>query len=344
MKRTVSTKRDGLKVRAAAIALFTVPAVIAAGTPSAFGATGRADGTAPVITNLRTVAAYDFAAGGQPESVTINPDGSQTLSLLGFLTGQPPQLLHVSRSGQSTVLVTGRTGEAIGGNTRGPDGTIYFDLLSGDPTRSGIWALPSGGSAQRIGALPTSAFPNGLAIDAAGTHLYATDSLAGSIWTVPTSGGTGTTWLADPALAPAVSGPGHFGANGIKVHDGAVWATNTDRGTMLRIPITATGAPGPIDLVTSDLPGVDDFSFLSDCSDVAFVALNFENELAVVYPDGNVRIVLTAADGLDSPSDTAVRGDRIYISNGGDTAPHDAKLQTGTIDLAALFVGETGAL
>ena len=44
-------------------------------------------------------------------------------------------------------------------------------------------------------------------------------------------------------------------------------------------------------------------------------------------------------DGLASPSATAVRGDRLYITDGGVAEPHDAKLQTGRINVAALFVG-----
>ncbi len=66
--------------------------------------------------------------------MTINPDGSLTISMLGFLSGQPPELLRISRSGQRTVLVTGRPGEAIGGNARGRDGSIYYNVLSSDPS------------------------------------------------------------------------------------------------------------------------------------------------------------------------------------------------------------------
>ena len=338
MTRTMKRTRLGVR---AVTALLAVPFAAAAGTPTAFGATTSDGGTGAVITNVQTVAAFDFAAGGQPENVTINPDGSLTVSLLGFLTGQPPQLVRISPSGQQTVLVVGRPGEAIGGNARGRDGTIYYNLLSGDSSRSGIWRLPAGGAPERIGALPASAFPNGLTIDAAGQNLYSADSLAGAIYSVPTSGGPVKTWLADAALGPAVSGPGHFGVNGVTFHGGAVWASNTDRQTLLRIPVTFTGAPGTISVVAGNLPGIDDFKFLSDCSDVAFAALNGVNEVAVVYPDGKSKIVLTAADGLDSPTDTAIRGNRIYVTDGAGAAPHDAQLQSGTIDFAALFGGDS---
>jgi hypothetical protein len=144
-------------------------------------------------------------------------------------------------------------------------------------------------------------------------------------------------WLASPALAPAQSGPGHFGANGVTFHNGAVWASNTDRQTLLRIPVTATGAPGPVEVIAGNLPGIDDFKFLSSGSDVAFAALNSANEIAVVYPDGRTKIALTAADGLSSPTDTAIRGNQIFITDSGFAAPHDAQLQSGTINLASVL-------
>jgi hypothetical protein len=317
-KRTITVKKFRAR---AAIAVLIAPTVVAAGATSAFGATSRAGDARPVITDVRTVARFDFAAGGQPESVTVNPDGSLTVSLLGILTGQPPQLVRISPSGRRTVLVTGLAGDAIGGNVRGHNGTIYYNVLSADPSRSGIWRLLPGGSPERIGALPAGQFLNGLTMTADGRTLYATDSLAGTIWTVPTAGGPVSAWLVDPALAPTQSAPGHFGANGVESHDGAVWVSNTDRGTLL------------------NLAGVDDFEFPSACSDVAFVALNGQNEIAVVYPNGRTKIALTAADGLDSPTDTAIRGTRIFITDSGNSTPHDAKLQSGKIDIAALLTG-----
>ena len=144
-------------------------------------------------------------------------------------------------------------------------------------------------------------------------------------------------WLVGPALAPVESGPGHFGVNGVTYHDGAVWASNTDRQTLFRIPVTAAGAPGPVQVIAGNLTGIDDFKFLSDRSDVAFVALNSANEVAAVFPDGRAKIVATSADGLDSPTDTAVRRSQIFITDGGGNPPHNAQLQAGKINFAALF-------
>jgi hypothetical protein len=134
-----------------------------------------------------------------------------------------------------------------------------------------------------------------------------------------------------------------IGANGLRFHNGALWASNFNKGTLLRIPVTRTGTPGPIRQVTGGLPNIDDLSFLTPWSDVVFVAQNGSSSrngpdrVVVVYPNGTTKAVLTSADGLASPSATAIRGDRLYITNGGVPEPHNAKLQTGKINFAALL-------
>jgi hypothetical protein len=325
-----------------AVAALVVPAVAAVLAAAATAPASASVAGGPVVTGVRTVASFDYAAGQQPESVTVNPDQSLTVSMLGFLNGQPPELLRISRSGQQAVLVAGLAGEAIGGNVRGRDGSVYYNMLSADPARSGIWRIPPGGAPELMAAIP-GAFLNGLTIDPATQVLYSCDSLAGAIWSVPASGGAATRWLASQALAPAQSGPGHIGVNGVEFHQGAVWASNTDRGTLLRVPVTSAGAPGPVQVAASGLAGIDDFKFLSARSGIAFAALNGQDELAVVYPGGRSRVVLTAADGLASPSDTFISGPRLYITDGGDIAPHDSKVQEARINLAALLQAGAGS-
>jgi hypothetical protein len=49
--------------------------------------------------------------------------------------------------------------------------------------------------------------------------------------------------------------------------------------------------------------------------------------------------ILTSADHLASPSATAVRGDRLYVTDSGVPDPHDPKPQTARINLPALLAG-----
>ncbi|MDQ1049431.1 hypothetical protein QFZ76_007667 [Streptomyces sp. V4I2] len=349
-RRSASSARRFVKRNVAIAVAVTAAAAVLVSAPSASAGTGHSYRGGSIVTDVRTEATFDYAAGEIPENITVNPDGSVTLSLLGSCAvcerTHGPQLMRISPSGERTVLVTGQVGEAISGNTRGSDGTVYYSVWApGNAARNGVYKLLADGTPERIAALPADSGPNGLAIDAAGRTLYIADSLKGTIWSVPVSGGSATPWLTDAALAPVPTEALPIGANGLRFHNGALWVSNFNKGTLLRVPVTTTGAAGPIRLVAGGLPNIDDLSFLTPWSDVVFAAQNGSSSqngpdrVVVIYPNGTYKAVLTSADGLASPSATAVSGDKLYITDGGVPEPHDPKLQIGTINFAALLAG-----
>lgn len=61
-------------------------------------------------------------------------------------------------------------------------------------------------------------------------------------------------------LAPT----GYPGANGVKVHRGAVWLSDLDQGTRLRIPTISHGRVGRIQTTARGLVGIDDFAFTGE--------------------------------------------------------------------------------
>ncbi|WP_326686915.1 hypothetical protein OIE63_06995 [Streptomyces sp. NBC_01795] len=324
-----------MRIRFARVAAIPALAAVLVTTPSASATTGK-EGTQPVITQVKTAASFDFAAGDSPENINVNPDRSLTVSMLGVPANKPPKLVRITASGQRTTLVTGHLGDQITGNTRGSDGTVYYNVDSDDASRNGTWKLPPHGHPQRLAALPDG-LPNGLAIDTAGRTLYAADSYNGTVWAVPTSGGPAKTWQSGPALAADPDGSLPLGVNGVRFHKGAVWVSNYSQGTLLRIPVTAHGNPGRVHTVADDIPDFDDFAFLNNRSDIVFAAQNDPTDrVTVVRPNGTTQTALTADDGLASPTTTAVSGNQLYIADAGFEAPHDAKLQSGTISLKAL--------
>ncbi|MFF0087465.1 SMP-30/gluconolactonase/LRE family protein [Streptomyces canus] len=346
-RRSTSSARRFLRRNVGIALAVTATAAVLVSAPSASAWTGGSYGGS-VVTDVRTAARFDFAAGEVPENITANPDGSVTLSMLGSCAvcerTHGPELMRISPSGERTVLVTGQVGEAISGNARGSDGTVYYALWApGNAARNGVYKLLPDGTPQRVAALPADSGPNGLAVDPATGTLYIADSLKGIIWSVPVSGGSATPWLTDAALAPVPTEALPIGANGLRFHNGALWVSNFNKGTLLRVPITPAGAPGPIRQVAGGLPNIDDISFLTPRSDIVFAAQNGSSSnngpdrVVVIYPNGTYKAVLTSADGLASPSATAVRGDRLYITDGGVPEPHDAKLQTARINFPALL-------
>jgi hypothetical protein len=323
-------------IRFTRVAAIPALAAVLVSAPSASAATAG-DRAQPVITHVKTAAAFDFASGDAPENITVNPDGSLTVSMLGAPAYKPPKLIRITSSGHRTTLAGGHQGDQITGNTRGSDGTVYYNVVSDDASRNGTWKLPPHGRPQRLAALPAGSLPNGLAIDPTDRTLYAADSLNGAVWAIPVSGGSARVWLTSPALAPDPEASLKLGVNGLRFHKGAVWASNFNRGTLLRIPVTAHGTPGPIHTVTDNLPDADDFSFPDNRSDTVLAAQNDPaDRVSVVHPNGTTQTALTAGDGLASPTTTAVRGNRLYIADAGFATPHDAKLQRATITADAL--------
>jgi hypothetical protein len=153
--------------------------------------------------------------------------------------------------------------------------------------------------------------PTAWPLDRQSGLLYAADSVLGTIWRVPTFGGTPTAWAAAPELAAT----GFLGANGIKIHRGAVWVSNLDQGTVLRIPVTRGAAAGAVETRATGLVNIDDFAFTGG-GDTLLAAVNADNEIVQVRPDGSHTIVLTRADGLENPTSLAVRGSTAYIASG----------------------------
>ncbi|WP_030606037.1 SMP-30/gluconolactonase/LRE family protein [Streptomyces achromogenes] len=307
--------RTGLLASAVAAAL----ALTAAGPVAAAGAAPRPD--------VHFVAHLDITDGQRPENITLEPGGSAVVTF-----AYSRQVARIGRDGTVRVLATlpeppagsvtpALTQPFLGGVVRTGDGTLYFVYATGGSDLTGVWRLRPGGTPQRIAALPAGALPNGLALDREEHRLYVADSVLGTVWRVPVSGGTPVRW----STAPELAADGFLGANGIKVRDGAVWVSNLDRGTVLRIPVTRHGAAGRAETRAEDLVGIDDFAFTGR-GDTLLAALNADNEVALVRADGTHTTVLTGADGIENPTSLAVRGTAAYVASGAYFTDEDPNL------------------
>ncbi|MEU1534215.1 hypothetical protein [Streptomyces fagopyri] len=323
--------RNKLAVLACAVTLAATTAVTAFTEISATAATGPA-ATGPAVTRPvatpRIVAHFDLARGQMPENIALEPDGTADVTFAGAR-----QVAAVSPAGATRVLATlpapadgGVHTPALGfalttGIVRAHDGTLYFLYASGTPDLTGVWRLRPGGTPHRIAALPADGLPNGLVLDERHHRLYAADSVRGEILTVPTTGGDPTTWSAAPELAAS----GFLGVNGLKIHRGALWATNLDRGTVLRIPFGPGGRPGPVRTTATGLTGIDDFAFTGR-GDEILAALDGPGTVVRIRRDGTSSTVLTAADGLQNPTSVALRRGTLYVLSAAYTTATDPNL------------------
>jgi len=272
-----------------------------------------ASAVASPLSDAREVAHFDINAQQQPENITLLPGGAADVTF-----NRARQVARVGTDGSVSILATlpaPTTGTATAsGIVRAPDGSLYVNYNAA--SHSGIWRIaPEGGTAVQVVATPDVKVLNGLALDRGQDALYATDSTSGTVWKVSLRSGTASLWAQGADLEPNTVNSSGFGANGIKVHDGAVWVSNTDKGTLLRIAIGAHGTAGAVTTRAQGLTAIDDFAFTGD-GDTVLAAQDFVNQVSLVQPDGTHDTVLTAADGLENPTSIAVRGLRVYVTSG----------------------------
>jgi DNA-binding beta-propeller fold protein YncE len=321
--------RFGLSVAAATCLLTVAAPATAASSP---------------VSNPRIIVHLDFSRGQTPENLALEPGGSADVTF-----AEAAQVARVSPDGQVRILAqlpepaSGAACPVLGpllrvqaltvGIVRDHAGRLYVALCTGSPQLQGIWRISPDGSARRIAALPPGGIPNGMALDQQNNLIYVADSLLGVIWRVSITDGRVTAWAAGPQLAPN----GFLGANGLKLHDGTVWVSNTQLGTLLRIPIQRDGSAGPIETIATGLPGIDDFAFTGPGTSAPILAaINPFSTVVLIQPDGSQQTVLTAADGLSNPSSLAVRGGTVYVLSAAYLTQTDPNIMLANLNHQAL--------
>jgi sugar lactone lactonase YvrE len=278
-------------------------AVVALALPAGLGSVAAA-APAPRRDAVRMVASFDPAKGQNPENLAVARDGAI------YVTWLFAHSVVAIRPDGSQAVVPLPAGEASGiAIDPNQPGQLTVALISPDPATAGIWTIPVGafcghGTPARSVALPAGAFPNGLTYSADGT-LYVADSARGLILTVAPGASSATTWLSSDLLEPTgatFNGVPLPGVNGLKMHDSQLFATNTARRLLMRIPISA-GTPGSPEVVRSGL-AFDDFAI--DGHGVVTAALNISNQVVRFTQTGPVRVLAgNVHDGVENPSAVA---------------------------------------
>jgi len=141
---------------------------------------------------------------------------------------------------------------------------------------------------------------------------------------------TASLWAQGADFQPHAGAVSTLGANGVKVHDGEVWVSNTAQGTLMSIPVNKDGTAGTITTKATGLTAIDDFAFTGSGDVVA--AQNFVSEVSIVYQDGSHVTVLTSSDGLSNPTSIAIRGTTVYIASAAYFTQVDPNLMIAHLD------------
>jgi len=282
----------------------------------------------PVGASVRI--SFDPNANERPEGIVVDARGNTFVSLAPL-----GEIRKIRRDGrQSTFATISPAGQGFGpvGMAFDDRGSLFVAAATFDSTTTGVYRVGRHHPPVRIPGSEQIGLPNGLAFAPSGS-LFVTDSSNGAVWRI-TRGGDVTRWSADSLLAGDGSlGLGvPLGANGIAYRRGSLYVTVTETGRIVRIPVTRHERAGTPQVVAEGAAfvGADGCQF--DVRGGLFIAVNSQNEVVRLAPDGGVTTVATAADGLDGPASPifgVTRHDRktLFVTNFalGHSNPADAR-------------------
>lgn len=131
-------------------------------------------------------------------------------------------------------------------------------------------------------------FLNGVIADGTGAVLIA-DSLAGMVWSQRLGSTTLEPFLTNEVLKPVVAKEGEFalGVNGIKIHNGYLYISNSSTTTLHRVALVGGKPSGVIETVAK-FAGIDDFAIADDGR--IFVATH-RNDVVMRRSDGTIEVL-----------------------------------------------------
>ena len=276
---------------------------------------------------IEVVKSFDAESGELPEGISIDERGNMYVSLgAPFFVGEGiGKIWKISADGsETTVLLDDPDGPAPAGLVADGRGTVYYAVPDIGGPNAGVYRQTETGVPERLPGTENMFVPNGLALDGHG-NLFVGDSVLGAVWRIPTRRpAPAEIWLQHDLVAGCP--PEGFGVNGIAFWKGDLYAANTDRGALVRIPIARDGSPGEPELVAGNMDcepeglfGMDGIAF--DVRGNVYATLVLQNQLVRIDPtDGTVTTLLTGDDGLWNPASVAfgtTRGNRksIFITN-----------------------------
>ena len=317
MKTIHSHVQRGIAQLAQAATLLAALAVMPAtaqGLPPIYDRT-------PVQTAPATTVA-EFGTGEFLENLAIGPGG-----VLFVNSYQAGKVYRIAADGKPAVWAT--VEGTIAGIALNPDGSA---LLSGwvGGKEPAVFAVDPAGRSSVLMRLPGAEFPNGVVRLSADRYLVA-DSYRGLIWQVDTRRKAAEVWLQHDSLARASTANPTPAVNGLKLHGGVLYASNTARQLLVKVPVV-DGRAGALEVVMKNI-GIDDFDF--DDQGALYGATHVYNSLVRLAPDGTLSVIAGLAQGMAGSTAvaySAAGGGQVYVTtNGGVSLPPPGGVQTGKV-------------
>jgi hypothetical protein len=288
------------------------------------------ENTSVELVSAQTIAT--FPVNTFLENIAVAAEGT-----LYVTSHEDGKILQLSPTGESSVYAT------IAGKVAGLAVAQNGDLIVSGWDSQGVPTVFRVGEQQveTLVTLPDALFLNGI-VHLSGDRYLIADSYRGAIWQLDIAQRTAQIWLEHPLLTRRSADSQTPAVNGIKLFQGMLYASNTDRMLLLQIPIEAGAAATP--KVIAENVNIDDFAF--DTDGTLYGATHIYNSLIRRTPDGQLTLLAEAEQGMTGSTAVAFgrsEGDRtaIYVvTNGGMFLPPPTGVQPA--EVVRLEVGKTG--
>ncbi len=268
------------------------------------------------------------------ESIAVGMDN--TLFITSHYEGK---VIKIGADGVPIIhaVITGKaTGLAIT-----PEGEL---LLSGwdEKETSVVWKISTTGAIELLVKIPEALFLNGLTRLSNDRYLIA-DSYRGAIWELNIYTKTVSIWLEHPDLARSSPEEIFPAVNGLKIYHNFLYASNTQKQQIVKIPIIAGGLASEPEIFLTGI-NLDDFAF--DQAGNLYGTTHVFNSVVKISSDRTVTTIAQLEQGMAGSTALAfgcTGSDRtnIYVTtNGGMSYPPATGLEPAKV--VCLEVGIAG--
>ncbi len=205
-----------------------------------------------------------------------------------------------------------------------------------------VFTISPQGNATVLVTLPDAIFLNGLT-PLAGTSYLIADSYLGAIWELNEIEKTVRIWLEHPSLARSSDDKEFPAVNGLKIYENTLYASNTEKMQIVKIPIQPDGQPGEPEIFLHSV-NLDDFAFDQDGN--LYGTTHIYNSVVKITPDGNITTIAQAKQGMTGSTALAFgqgeddRSSIYVVTNGGMSLPPPTGLEPARV--VRLEVGTAG--
>lgn len=280
--------------------------------------------TSPVaVVPARQIA--DFPVNTFLESIAIGTD--TTLFFTSHFDGKVfcigadrVPVVHATIAGKATGLVFTR------------DGNLLLSAWN-DQNVPTVCMISPQGEVTVLVTMPEAQFLNGLTPLTDDRYLVA-DSYRGAIWELSLTEKTAKIWLDHPLLARSSPEQEFPAVNGLKVYNNVLYASNTAKMQVVKIPLQSEGQAGEPEIFLQNV-NLDDFAF--DQEGNLYGTTHIYNSVVKITPDGGVTVIAEAEQGMAGSTALAfglAQGDRtgVYVvTNGGMSYPPPTGLEPAKV-------------